>query len=83
MASEEPADQQRVTNAMIINGAHAVVTAAQMKAVSAANTVFTFTATHVTHTGGTTRVYRKGVPYHVDAITLARLQAASAPLVAA
>lgn len=74
--ADEPSDQPTAT-AAVVNGVHVQMTGAQLKATvnSATHTVYRFTHGF--------EHYRSGRSYALDAVTKARLLAASAPMVAA
>ena len=74
---------QSTTATIVVNGTHTNVNAAQLKAVSAAGTVFTFTASYRHTFSGQSLDFRKGASYVLDAQLKSRLLAAGAPMVAA
>jgi hypothetical protein len=74
---------QSTTATIVVNGTHTNVNAAQLKAVSAAGTVFTFTASYRHIFSGQSLDFRKGASYVLDAQLKSRLLAAGAPMVAA
>jgi hypothetical protein len=66
-----------------MNGNHTRVNAAQLKAMSAAGTVYAFTMSYRHSFNGQNLDFRVGVPYVLDPALKARLLAAGAPMVAA
>jgi len=76
-------DDQSKSTTIVANGTHTNVNAAQLKAVSAAGTVYTFTASYRHAFNGQNLDFRKGASYALDAALKARLVAAGAPMIAA
>ena len=76
-------DDQSKTTTFVVNGVHASVNAAQLKANSAVGSVYTFTAAYHHIFNGRHLDYRKGVSYSLDAPLKATLLALGAPMVAA
>ena len=74
---------QSKTATVVINGMLASMSATQLKASSAAGTVYTFTASYRHSFNGRHLDYRKGMSYALDAKLKAALLALGAPMVAA
>ena len=68
---------------MVANGIMSVATAAALKAISPASTIYTFTANFTHVFNGAHLNFRAGESYYLDASLKAALLAASAPMVAA
>lgn len=81
-SGDEPADQP-ITQYVMVNGARIAATAATMKTLHAASTVYTFTRSASYSINGAHMAFRKGQSYSLSAPVLAALLAASAPMVAA
>ena len=75
-------DQSKSTT-VVVNGIHTSVNAAQLKTMTAAGTVYTFTAPYHHTLNGQHLDFRGGVSYVLDANLKALLLAAGAPMVAA
>ena len=82
-SGDEPADQQITTAYVMVNGARTPATAATMKALHAAATVYTFTRSISFAVNGAHLAYRKGQSYSLTPAVQAALLAASAPMTAA
>jgi hypothetical protein len=76
-------DDQSTSATLVMNGTHTSINAAQLKAVSPAGTVFTFTASYRHAFNGQNLDFRKGASYALDTALKTRLLAAGAPMVAA
>jgi hypothetical protein len=76
-------NDQCTTTTLVASGTHANVNAAQLKAVSPAGSVYTFTATWMHIYNGRHLDYRKGASYVLDPGLKAVLLASAAPMVAA
>jgi hypothetical protein len=74
---------QPTTTTVVINGIHSSANAAQLKAVSPAGSVYTFTASYVHKFNGQNVSYRKGISYALDGQLKAQLLALGAPMIAA
>jgi hypothetical protein len=73
---------QQTTSVLVINGVHASVTGAVLKAASPANTTYKFTDNYTFHYGNSPLSFRPNVAYVLDPALKAALLAASAPMVA-
>jgi hypothetical protein len=79
-STDEPADQANVTQAMVVNGVHAVMNVTTVKASAGASNVYKFTKSFAFPWNGQHTTYKQSCVYALDAALKAALIAASAPM---
>lgn len=74
---------QQTTATVLINGVHVAMSAAPLKAIAPASSVYTFSAAYSHIVNGKQLSYKRGGSYILDPALLVVLQALGAPMVAA
>jgi hypothetical protein len=83
MTTDDPDDQLRTTTYGVVHGAMTQMTAATMKTLHPANSIYTFSKAFTWNTGHAVLQFHHGQSYSLDPALKAALLAAGAPITAA